>query len=88
MTTTTAGTYRSDLRAGRDGFPQLLYAEWTKFLTVRGWVIGMIVAALVTLGIALLNHGGCGGQPTPNSPVVTGGPGCSPQWAPWGLAVT
>ena len=34
-------------RAGRDGFAQLLRAEWTKFRTVRGWVIGMVVAALV-----------------------------------------
>ena len=37
--------------AGRDGFGQLLRAEWTKFRTVRGWVIGMIIAALVTAGI-------------------------------------
>ena len=27
------------------GFGQLLRAEWTKFRTVRGWVIGMLVAA-------------------------------------------
>ena len=32
---------------------QLLHAEWTKFRTVRGWVIGMIVAILVTAGIGL-----------------------------------
>ena len=31
--------------AGRDGFAQLLRAEWTKFRTVRGWVLGMVVAA-------------------------------------------
>ena len=31
--------------AGRAGFGPLLRAEWTKFRTVRGWVIGMIVAA-------------------------------------------
>ena len=37
--------YRPELRAGRDGFAQLLRAEWTKFRTVRGWVIGMVVAA-------------------------------------------
>ena len=30
------------VRAERDGFGQLLHAEWTKFRTVRGWVIGMI----------------------------------------------
>ena len=30
---------------GRDGFAQVLRAEWIKFRTVRGWVIGIIVAA-------------------------------------------
>ena len=46
---TDARTGRS-LPAGRDGFAQLLRAEWTKFRTVRGWVIGMIVALLVIVG--------------------------------------
>ena len=45
----TLTPYRSGQRPGADGFAQLLRAEWTKFRTVRGWVIGMIVAALVTL---------------------------------------
>ena len=30
-------------RPGRDGFAQALRAEWTKFRTVRGWVIGALV---------------------------------------------
>ncbi len=47
-------SYRSDLRPGRDGFAQLLHAEWTKFRTVRGWIIGMIVAILVSVGVGLL----------------------------------
>jgi ABC-type transport system involved in multi-copper enzyme maturation permease subunit len=55
MTTITA--YRSDQRPGRDGFAQLLHAEWTKFRTVRGWVIGMIVAVVVAAGIGLLGSG-------------------------------
>ncbi|WP_238412430.1 ABC transporter permease subunit [Saccharothrix deserti] len=38
---------------GRDGFGQLLRAEWTKFRTVRGWVIGLVAAALVTVLIGL-----------------------------------
>jgi hypothetical protein len=33
---------------GRDGFAQLLHAEWTKFKTVRGWVITAIAVAAVT----------------------------------------
>jgi ABC-type transport system involved in multi-copper enzyme maturation permease subunit len=57
----TAGTItpdRSGLGAGRDGFAQLLRAEWTKFRTVRGWIIGMAVAALVTVLIGLLTASG------------------------------
>ena len=50
---TTITPYRSLIQDGPDGFPQLLHAEWTKFRTVRGWVIGMIVAILVTAGIGL-----------------------------------
>ena len=46
--TGTITPYRSGQRPGRDGFPQLLRAEWTKFRTVRGWVIGMVAAALLT----------------------------------------
>jgi hypothetical protein len=50
---TTITPYRSPVQDGRDGFPQLLHAEWTKFRTVRGWVTGMIVAILVTAGVGL-----------------------------------
>ena len=50
---TTITPYRSPVQDGPDGFPQLLHAEWTKFRTVRGWVIGMIVAILVTAGIGI-----------------------------------
>ena len=71
--------YRSGERAGRDGFAQLLYAEWTKFRTVRGWVIGMAAAALMVVLVALLagissvRHGGSavptgpGGEPVTDS---------------------
>jgi ABC-type transport system involved in multi-copper enzyme maturation permease subunit len=67
--------YRSGQRAGRDGFPQLLHAEWTKFRTVRGWVISMVAAALLVVLVALLagvssvQHG---------RPVVPIGPGGEP----------
>ena len=46
--------YRSTVRESRDGFGQLLHAEWTKFRTVRGWVIGVIVAVLLTAGLGAL----------------------------------
>jgi ABC-type transport system involved in multi-copper enzyme maturation permease subunit len=46
--------YRSDRRPGRDGFGQLLHAEWTKFRTVRGWLIGMFVGVVVIAGMGAL----------------------------------
>ena len=45
--TTTMTPYRSG-QSGRDGFLQLLRAEWTKFRTVRGWIIAAIVVAALT----------------------------------------
>jgi ABC-type transport system involved in multi-copper enzyme maturation permease subunit len=50
---TTVTPYHSTARDARDGFGQLLHAEWTKFRTVRGWIIGMILAALVTAGLGI-----------------------------------
>jgi hypothetical protein len=37
----------------RAGFGTVLRAEWTKFRSVRGWVIGMILAALLTMFIGV-----------------------------------
>jgi hypothetical protein len=50
----TRSPYRSDVQAGRAGFAQLLRAEWTKFRTVRGWIVGLVVAASVTVLVGLL----------------------------------
>ncbi|MDX3520179.1 ABC transporter permease subunit [Streptomyces scabiei] len=36
------------------GFPRTLHAEWTKFRTVRGWVLAMAGALLVTIVVGLL----------------------------------
>ena len=47
MTTTTLTPYRSGHVPGRDGFAQLLRAEWTKFRTVRGWLLALLAAALL-----------------------------------------
>ena len=86
MSAATITPYRSDLPARPDGFAQLLHAEWTKFRTVRGWVIGVIIAGLLLVGIALLDHSSCGGA------VTAGGgpsPGCpAPPVGPGGEAVT
>ena len=76
-------------QAGRDGFAQLVRAEWTKFRTVRGWVIGLVVAALVMAGIGLLTAVGgssscqsAGGGPARSGracgPTFTVGPGGEP----------
>jgi ABC-type transport system involved in multi-copper enzyme maturation permease subunit len=69
---TTLAPYRPELHTGRDGFAQLLRAEWTKFRTVRGWVIGMIAALLVIVGIGALTgaNSECGSQMGPNAPTL------------------
>jgi len=54
----------ADADAGRAGFGWLLRSEWTKFRTVRGWVIGMIVAGILTVFFGLFiagnNNTACG----------------------------
>jgi ABC-type transport system involved in multi-copper enzyme maturation permease subunit len=80
--------HRSTAPAGNDGFWQLLRAEWTKFRTVRGWVVGLILAGLLTTGVALLGHSECGSQDGPSAPVVTGGPACASPLGPGGEAVS
>jgi ABC-type transport system involved in multi-copper enzyme maturation permease subunit len=86
MTAPTLIPYRSAAPASHDGFARLLRAEWTKFRTVRGWVVGMLVAGLLTVGIGLLSHSECGSQV--GATVVTGGPGCTNSLGPGGEAVT
>ena len=60
---TALAPHQSTARPSRTpGFGALLLAEWTKFRTVRGWVIGLVVAVIVAAGIGLLSSGG--GQST------------------------
>jgi ABC-type transport system involved in multi-copper enzyme maturation permease subunit len=80
MTSGTITPDRLGLLAGRDGFAQLLRAEWTKFRTVRGWIIGMTAVVLVTVLLGLVFAAGartsCGGGPNGNAcPAVPLGPG-------------
>jgi ABC-type transport system involved in multi-copper enzyme maturation permease subunit len=53
MTTQTISEPRPETGFGDGprgrGFGGLVLAEWTKFRSVRGWVIGMILAALLTI---------------------------------------
>jgi ABC-type transport system involved in multi-copper enzyme maturation permease subunit len=79
---------RPGQRNGRDWFRQLLSAEWTKLATVRGWVIGIVLAPFLIVGIALLNHSTCGGITTPGGPATTAA-GCpAPPSGPGGEAVS
>jgi ABC-type transport system involved in multi-copper enzyme maturation permease subunit len=94
MTAPTVTPYRSDAPAGRDGFAQLLRAEWTKFRTVRGWVIGAVVAALVMLGlgffVALGTKGSCVAESGSGSGSARSGSACTPKFptGPGGGPVT
>jgi len=55
MTTSSIALERpAAATGGQDGFGRLLHAEWTKFRTVRGWVIGMVLAALVMVLLGVL----------------------------------
>ncbi|MGI8333817.1 ABC transporter permease subunit [Actinomadura scrupuli] len=77
---TTLAPYRSDRQAGRDGMAQLLRAEWTKLRTVRGWMIALVVAALLTVLLGLLfatgSRSSCSNGPVEVAcPAVPVGPG-------------
>jgi hypothetical protein len=76
MSTGTVTPYRSGQRPGRDDFPHLLRSEWTKFRTVRGWVIAIAAAALLTaLAVVALAGAAAGGQNAAANPTVAIGPG-------------
>jgi ABC-type transport system involved in multi-copper enzyme maturation permease subunit len=53
--------YQSRFRKGSYRFTDLLRAEWTKFRTVRGWVIGVAAGALAVTAFALMTgqQGSC-----------------------------
>jgi ABC-type transport system involved in multi-copper enzyme maturation permease subunit len=64
MTTQTVTEHRSPLTPERESFWHLVHAEWTKFRTVRGWVIAagatiVAIAAGAFLGTDV--SGGCAG---------------------------
>ena len=64
----------AEAEARRAGFGWLLRSEWTKFRTVRGWVIAMIVAAILTvfLGLFLAGNNNVSCQNSPDGPVLSG----------------
>jgi len=81
MTTGTVSVPRSHSAAGADagraGFGPLLRSEWTKFRTVRGWVIGMFIAALLTVFVGLFAAGN-GSSTCQTNNVVLHGKACLP----------
>jgi ABC-type transport system involved in multi-copper enzyme maturation permease subunit len=80
-----------DARAGRAWVGQLVRSEWVKFRSVRGWIIGMFMAALLTvlLGVFAAGNGSIGCQTSPNGPMLSG-KACTPPVpiGPGGEAVT
>ncbi|MCX5187491.1 ABC transporter permease subunit [Streptomyces sp. NPDC059837] len=56
--TSTVTPYRSPLKPAREGFGRLLRAEWSKFWTVRVWVLALVVAAAITVAISQLAASG------------------------------
>lgn len=67
--------YRSTVDTNGDGFGQALRAEWTKFRTVRGWVIGLAAAMLLTGLFSFLVTNSCSTErgPCAAAPVGPGG---------------
>jgi ABC-type transport system involved in multi-copper enzyme maturation permease subunit len=82
---------RAGQSRSRAGFGQLVRSEWVKFRSVRGWVIGVILAALLTvlLGVFAAGNASIGCQTSPNGPALTG-KACTPPVpiGPGGEAVT
>ncbi|NGN69662.1 ABC transporter permease subunit [Streptomyces sp. A7024] len=52
--TSRAPAYRSSLPPGRDGFFQLVRAEFTKLRSVRRWLIVLAAAGVVSIALSLL----------------------------------
>ncbi len=82
MTTGAVTPSRSPLTQEREGLGQLVHAEWTKFRTVRGWVIAMIVAILAITAFVFIASssgsschasGAAGGSACPSPPSGPGG---------------
>ncbi|HMD91787.1 MAG TPA: ABC transporter permease subunit [Trebonia sp.] len=79
---TVIAPYQSQVADTRDGFGQLLRAEWTKFRTVRGWMITLLVTVLVMVGFGLLSAAGttssCAQDTSSGPGPARSGAGCLP----------
>ena len=70
--------YRPQAAPGRDGFAQLVHAEWTKFRTVRGWLAGMVIAIVAMAGLGIFIAAGGGVSCQVNHGPVMHGAACEP----------
>jgi ABC-type transport system involved in multi-copper enzyme maturation permease subunit len=50
-------------------FGWALHAEWTKFRTIRGWVIGLLIALIATIGLGTVSSSSCNGAACPSPPI-------------------
>jgi ABC-type transport system involved in multi-copper enzyme maturation permease subunit len=82
MTTETVAPHRSPLTPERESFWHLVHAEWTKFRTVRGWVIAVLVTIVAITAFVFVASGvshSCVGPGGPSAcPVQPSGPGGVP----------
>src|SRR6266567_6245517 len=89
MTAPVMTPCRPGTAAGHDSFAYLLRAEWTKFRTVRGWIITIFVAAALPTVFALLNMSQCSGTTGTGTGTGTSTSACpAPPTGPGGEAVT
>ena len=89
MTAPVMTPYRPGTAAGHDSFAYLLRAEWTKFRTVRGWIITIFVSAALPTVFALLNMSQCSGTTGTGTGTGTSTSACpAPPTGPGGEAVT
>ncbi len=74
MTAATAAPSRTGRRQ-RDGLRPVIWAEWTKFHTVRGWPIAVVVAVALSVAFTyVVANGNHQGICTPNGMCIAGHP--------------
>lgn len=78
--TSRTTSYQSAMPPRQDSFAHVVRAEWTKFRTVRGWVVGLVLVAVVTVLFGLLSTSGTTGP--------CRGPNCRAPVGPDGEAVS
>ncbi|HWH12396.1 MAG TPA: ABC transporter permease subunit [Solirubrobacteraceae bacterium] len=81
MTATATAAPHPPIKPAGGRFRSVIWSEWSKFRTVRGWVIGLVAAAGLCVAFTFLvangkHEGGCTGPPSPGSGPNSPGSGC------------